>query len=473
MDKRNMKTYIFRSARFLLLLFLILIVYITYLQAINGDQLAANPLNHRGVDGQTQVLRGNILDANNRKIAYSQKNGEDSERIYPYGAVLEPVSGYMGKTIGNAGIEGSANADLSGQNNFWHKFGPIAQLFAADSGNQVKLTVDAEVQKAAYKALGNRRGAVVVLDATTGAVLAMVSRPAFDPNTVEKDWEALRQQEGSPLLNRGAQGLYPPGSTFKVLIADVALKEKAVTQTDTFSCPGYLKVGSYTMYESHNEVHGQVDLKEALTVSCNTTFGTLALRLGADKLQSGFERFGFTKELNNEIEEAPLHLPAFKQLNDGEISQIGIGQGSLLVTPLRMAMLAAAFANHGVIMKPYLIQEVLSPGGFTIKKITPSKWLEATTPEQAGLILSYMRNVVKAGTGRSAAVSGIEVAGKTGTAENSGGEDHAWFIGSAPLPKHNIAFAVIVENSGGGGVEAAPIARQIIMNILDTEGVAP
>ena len=124
-------------------------------------------------------------------------------------------------------------------------------------------------------------------------------------------------------------------------------------------------------------------------------------------------------------------------------------------------------------MKPYLIQEVLSPGGFTIKKITPSKWLEATTPEQAGLILSYMRNVVKAGTGRSAAVSGIEVAGKTGTAENSGGEDHAWFIGSAHLPKHNIAFAVIVENSGGGGVEAAPIARQIIMNILDTEGVAP
>jgi len=474
MHNRNIKKYILYSAFFLLALFILLIFYITYLQTVKSDALANHPLNRRAAEIEEHVQRGMILDATGRKIAYTEKTADGFRRRYPLAAVTAPVTGYVGKTIGNAGIEGYANGDLVGITDSWHKFGPISQLFASDKGNNVQLTVDASVQKAAYAALGNRRGAVVVLDSRTGAVLAMVSRPSFDPNTIEENWDHLQNAADSALLNRAAQGLYPPGSILKTMITDAALKENVTDSSEIFECPGYLKVGSnYTLYESHHEVHGKVDLKEALTVSCNVTFGTLALRLGADKLENTFDRFGFKKKLDNEIGEAPIQLPNFKQLSDGEISQVGIGQSTVLVTPLRMAMLAAAFDNHGVIMQPYIIDKIISPNGVIIKKSQAQKWLEVTTADRAQLIKGYMKNVVMAGTGRSAAVSGIDVIGKTGTAENSGGEDHAWFIGAAALPQRDIAFAIVVENSGGGGTEAAPIARQIIKNILDNEEVSP
>lgn len=474
MHNRSIKKYIFISSIFLFALFFVLMLQVTYLQTVQSDALATHPLNKRTAQTEDHVQRGMILDRSNRKLAYSEKAGDGFKRVYPYASALAPVTGYVGEMIGNTGIEGYANADLAGITDRWHTFGPIAQLFSADQGNNVKLTIDASLQKAAYEALGNRRGAVVVLDSATGAVLAMVSRPSFDPNTIEKDWEILRSQPDSHLLNRATQGLYPPGSILKTMIADAALKENVTNPNEVIDCPGYLKIsGNYVLPESHNSVHGRVNLEEALTVSCNVTFGTLALRLGADKLENTFERFGFKKSWDNEIAEAAIQLPDFKHLSDGEISQVGIGQSTVLVTPLRMAMLASAFANHGVVMKPYIIDKVISPNGVIIKNSQKEKWLEVTTPDRAQIIGNYMENVVRAGTGKSAAVPGIRVIGKTGTAENSAGADHAWFIGSAALPKANIAFAVIVENSGGGAAEAAPLAKQIIMHILDTEEVAP
>jgi len=473
MGNRNIKKYIVNSAVFFLGLFLILMLYITYLQTIDSDELANNSLNRRSAQMDDHIARGLIVDDKGRKLAYSEKTASGFSRKYPLGEIAAPVTGYVGKNLGNAGIEAYANADLLGKTGDLHKIGPLAQLFTADQGNTVKLTIDASIQKAAYDALGNRRGAVVVLDSSTGAVLAMVSRPSFNPNSLEQDWNTLQNSPDSVLLNRATQGLYPPGSTIKPMIADASLKENVTNTDEIFNCPGYLDVGNYHLVDSHGEVHGKVNLKEALTESCNVTFGTLALRLGASNLENTFDRFGFKKSLDNELSEANIQLPDFHHLNDGEISQVGIGQSTVLVTPLRMAMLASVFANQGVMMKPYLIDQILSPNNIIIKKSHVEKWLEVTSAQRAQLIKSYMENVVQHGTGTEAAVSGIVIAGKTGTAENSGGADHAWFMGSADLPKRTIAFSIIIENSGFGGTEAAPIARKVITNILDTEEGSP
>ena len=409
MVERNIKKYVGRTAIFLLGCFLVLLGYIVYLQTYMAPSLASNPLNQRSAVAEADILRGSILDAQGKKLAVSQKPGE---RSYPFGESMAPVTGYIGEKIGNAGIEGYANRDLMGMAEDVSRLGPVAQLFVSDRGNDVKLTVDADVQQAAYAALGRRKGAVVVLDAQTGAVLAMVSRPSFDPAGIEAQWDSLRQQSDGPLLNRASQGLYPPGSTLKVMMADAALKEKATDQQEIFHCTGKLDLGGgYVLQESHGAVHGDVNLEQAVTESCNITFGTLAMRMGASKLDAAFDRFGFRKTFDNEIVESAAHLPDFSKLGKGDTAQVGIGQSSLLVTPLRMAMLAAAFANQGVMMKPYLIDEVISPGGVIIKKGSAAKWLEATSAERAAIIDGFMEKVVQKGTGTAARVDGIRVTG--------------------------------------------------------------
>ena len=347
------------------------------------------------------------------------------------------------------------------------RLGPLSQLLQSERGNDVKLTIEPAAQKAAAAALGKRRGAVVALDARTGAVLAMVSSPSYDPNDIESNWKALSGQEDSPLLNRAVQGLYPPGSTIKAMIADAALTDGVTNTSEVFDCDGVLDVGGgHTIRESHGEVHGRVDLRQAVTESCNITFGTLGMRMGDEKLKKAFSRFGFDREIGDEILMTKSHFPDFGTLSKGDQAQTAIGQSALLVTPMHMALLADAFANGGKIMKPYLVQDVITPGGTVVYKAQPSRWLTATTPEMAALIDSYVEDVVTKGTGTAARVQGVRVTGKTGTAENPAGKDHAWFIGSAELPERKIVFAIIVENGGGGGIEAAPIAKQMIESLM-------
>ena len=310
--------------------------------------------------------------------------------------------------------------------------GPLRTLLRADAGYDVRLTVDAALSETAWRALGAHRGAVVVMDAATGAVLTMVSTPAVDPGTVERDWDALTARADSPLLNRVTQGLYPPGSTFKPLIADTALTAGVTSEDEIFTCTGELAIGTdYVLHESHGEVHGKLNLADALRESCNVTFATLALRLGAGGLSKGFSRFGVGEELTTpELTSAAAHVPELSQLSDGEIAQIGIGQGQILVTPLQMALIADAFANNGEIMQPYLVDAVVAADGTAFYRGAPSVWRTATTPARA--------------------------------AENATGTDHAWFIGSAERGGKKIVMAILVEEGGFGGRAAAGIARQII-----------
>ena len=461
MADRKIRKHIAVVAAFLLALIAVQILYLAQVSVWDGDELAAHPLNTRTALMEKDIVRGRIVDHEGRVLAESSADGS---RSYPYGRILAPVTGYQTERYGATGVEQVEGQALSGVTADVAHMGPLRTLLRADAGYDVRLTVDAELSEAAWNALGSRHGAVVVMDASTGAVLTMVSAPSFDPASAERHWDELSSRADSPLLNRVTQGLYPPGSTFKTLIADAALTAGVTNPDEMFTCTGELAIGSdYVLHESHGEVHGRLRLADALRESCNVTFATLALRLGGKGLASAFERFGVGTELTDtEISMAVAHVPEMKQLADGEIAQIGIGQGALLVTPMQMALVADAFANGGRIMQPYLVDAVLTKDGTSLYEASPAVWRTATTAERAAVIDGYMADVVAAGTGTAADVAGVRVTGKTGTAENASGTDHAWFIGSAERGGHQIVMAVLVEEGGFGGRAAAGIARAVI-----------
>ena len=451
----------------LLCLLVILFVYLSYIQVVQQEFLATHPLNRRNGESNRHVQYGMILDKNGEKLAYSEKKGDGFKRIYPYASITANVVGYDSLTYGKAGIESTYNNYLTGMNNQLRHLGAISHLWSKQSGNNVVLTLDADLQETAYKALGDRRGAIVVMSPRTGAILAMVSKPSFNPNLLEQTWASISTEKNSPLLNRAVQGLYPPGSIIKVMMAEAALSEKVTDQKQTIRCEGALQIPpDYVLAESGHKVHGTLNLEEALAVSCNVTFGTLALELGGKKMTKTFERYGFKRSLGSELQESPSHLPDFASLGNGDLAQVGIGQGSLLVTPLRMVMLASTFANKGIIMKPYIVDRMTDSDGFIIKKNAPEEWLTPTSSQLADEISKMMVTVVREGTGSGAQLTGTQVAGKTGTAENSSGDSHAWFIGFAPADNPQVAIAIIVENAGSGGAVAAPIAGRILAQAL-------
>ena len=457
-----------RKVAFCLLgLLVILFVYLSYIQVIESNFLSTHPLNRRNAEGTRQIQHGMILDKNGEKLAYSEKDGDGFKREYPYAAIAANVVGYDSFKYGKTGIESTFNTYLTGMDNQLRHVGAISHLWENQVGNNVILTLDAKLQETAYKALGNNRGAIVVIQPHTGAILAMVSKPSYNPNTLDGQWERLSTANNSPLLNRAVQGLYPPGSIIKVLVADAALTEKVVDFNKTIQCEGSLKVPpDYSLAESGFTAHGSVNLEEALAVSCNVTFGSLALELGGKRMSKAFDRYGFKRPVGQELQEVESHLPDFNSLGNGDLAQTGIGQGSLLVTPLRMAMLASSYANKGIIMKPYIVSKITDFAGDTIKDFMPEEWLKPMSPQMADTIKDMMVSVVNNGTGNAASISGIKVAGKTGTAENPHGASHAWFIGFAPADNPKVAIVVIVENAGSGGSIAAPIASEILKKAL-------
>lgn len=460
----KMKRQILQAAVFLFAACVVLAVYVTYLSTWRSAELAEHPLNARNAATREEILRGSILAADGTVLASTRSDGT---RVYPLGEAAASVTGYNGERIGGAGLEGHRNRELLGLTADMWRLGPLSQLLQSDKGNDVVTTIDAGCQQAAYEALAGSKGAAVVLDADTGAVLAMVSLPAYDPNSVEADWEYLQNAEGSPLLNRAVQGLYPPGSTIKPMVAAAALQEGAIRDGEKFTCTGVLDLGGgYTIRDYEGEVHGELDLEQALAHSCNVAFGGIGLQLGGRKLGQAFRDFGFDEEIGGEIMMTRSHLPEFEELGKGDLAQTAIGQSSLLVTPLHMALLASAFAHQGEIMQPFLVQKVVRPGGMVVGFNRPEKWRQAARPELVGQLNDFMETVVESGTGTAAAVQGVRVTGKTGTAENASGADHAWFIGTAELSGRTVAFAVIVENGGSGGRTAAPIARRLIQSLM-------
>lgn len=451
--------------RCFVLAFLALFGWAIYLQGLQSEFYANGPGNPRSVAATAQ--RAKITDRQGNVLAKSVQQSDGTyKRAYPYGAAAAPVTGYSAAVHGNSGTEAAWNTILTSGDDALQWFGPAVSRPDRTQAS-LQLTVNAKLQRLAYQLLGNRRGAIVLLEPATGAILAMVSTPAADPGAIDQNWNSLSGRQDAPLLNRATHGLYPPGSSMKVLLAIGALNQLKLSPDQSIvDCKGFMQIGSYKLEDANPSGHGKVTLSRALAESCNVTFGTIGMRLGGKGMDKLFAQTPWLNSDGLSLAVEKPSFPAFTDLPDGELAQTAIGQGTLTVTPLHMASLAAAIANGGVMMKPYLAASLIEEQGER-RLIAPSDWGTIASAAEAKAVGRMMVLAVEDGTAGAAAVSGVTVAGKTGTAENAAGKTHAWFIGYAPFENPEVAIAVIVENSGGGGSVAAPLASRMLQEALN------
>lgn len=480
-----MKRPIRRLSAVLLILLLALMLNINYLTVIRGPELRSQQGNTRVILDEYARERGAIL-VGGRPIASSIKTNDSLVylRRYTDGSLYAPVTGFYSVVYGATAIERAENDILAGSSDLL--FGRrLVDLFTgrAPRGGSVVLTIDPRVQAAAFNALGSKRGAVVALDPATGAILAMVSKPSFDPNNlsshqpeeIRKAWNQLVGDKGEPLLNRSIAQTYPPGSAFKVITAAAALTSGKYSPSTQVSGPAALRLPdtniSLRNFDRGACLGGTLSFADALRVSCNTAFAKIGLDIGATALSDMARGFGFGTSFSVPMSSAPSRFPV--ELNRPQTAQSAIGQFDVAATPLQMAMVAAGIANRGVVMRPYLVAERLGPELTVLSQTDAVQFGAPITPDVAAQLTSMMVSVVRSGTGRSAAIPGVDVAGKTGTAQTAPGKNpHAWFIAFAPAAAPRIAVAVLVESGGNlgseatGGRLAAPIARAVITSLL-------
>jgi peptidoglycan glycosyltransferase len=414
-----------------------------------------------------KVERGVIISADGVELAVNRQSGDYFFREYPQGSLTSPWLGYNSLRYGRAGIERVYNEELSGQTgllgltNYWDQI-----LNQPHKGADLKLTINMAVQRAAAEALGNRKGAVIALDPRTGAVLAMVSYPRYDPNELEDVWQDINSNPDTPLLNRAVQGLYPPGSVFKMIVAGAAMQEGAVTAGTEFDDTGTVTAGGYVVRNYGDNVYGAHTFAEAFAKSINTTFAKVGVEVGGETLAKYAGDFGFGQSLPWPLGGAKSIFPDPETMDKAHVAQASFGQGEVLASPMQIALAAAAVANGGTIMKPYVVSQVLDYHQSVLRETKPQMWLQPLTAETAAILRQFMVQVVTSGTGTSAAINGVQVAGKTGTAEVADGESHAWFAAFAPADDPKVVVAVLVENAGTGGSIAAPVARDVIAAAL-------
>ncbi|HEX9062765.1 MAG TPA: penicillin-binding transpeptidase domain-containing protein [Clostridia bacterium] len=470
MEKQNKK--IIHVLVLLCFLFLSIVVYLTYFEVFTKDKILTSSYNRRQWVQEDTTLRGSILDRNGTVLAKSAMNGKKQERSYPYGSLYSQVIGYNSRSYGKSLLESKYNNDLLDI----HEFSPIRDIKekldgGEKTGNNLYLTLDHNLQLKAAQLIGNRNGAVVVMRPKTGEVLAMVSKPDFDPNStmLAQHWQEMVESTAHPFLPRATQGLYVPGSTFKVLAAAAAVENGMDGRT--FNDKGSIVIDGKRINNFAGHVYGVLDLKSALAMSSNVAFSQIGVDLGEKNLKDITNRAGMNKEITFDLSVNSSRFP-YKSMSKNDMAAVGMGQGKLQVTPLYMAMLASGIANNGTMMKPYLVDKVVSNSNNTLRTAKPEVFSRVMAPETAAKVKSMMQYVVEAGTGGGAAIDGIKVAGKTGTAENelSGVEknkEHAWFICFAPADDPQVAVSVVLEYSGStGGEAAAPIARGLILEAM-------
>ena len=440
-------------------LFVILGGYFVYVAAIEADDFITNPFNARVAVDIEGIKRGTIYDAHGTPIVESVYSNGRYTRQYPFGAAFAHTVGYSG--MSRAGLELSRNFALYRLN--WEIVQRATHVTMGQElrANSIVTTFDAGLQQMIFDALGASRGAVVVMNPTTGAILAMVSTPSFDPNHITENWGTLiADTANSPLLNRATQGLYPPGSTFKVVTAVAAMNEGGHWLDFIFECTGHAHFGGETIQCWGGNAHGTVDMHRAMAVSCNGFFATLADEIGAEPIIQASEQLLFN---TTPIFELPANMPLFPMGTDpaiDELIQTAIGQGRTTATPLNMALIAAAIANGGTVMVPYMVDGVMSGFGNMTNNATPRRMEQVMDAQMAATVNEMLVEAVNTGTGIPAALPHIQVAGKTGTAQNATGVDHSWFIGYAPAENATVALAIIIENTGGG-TRATQMAGQI------------
>lgn len=440
-------------------IFLLLAGYMTYFTVFESKDIAVHPYNRRLDHLEGEVVRGTIYDTNGNILAVT----ENGERVYPYKSRYAHAVGYAG--VGKYGAESLANIELLYPD--YNLKSIFENTFTGKKfeGRDVVLTLDDRLQKASEEAMEGYKGAVVILEPSTGKIKTMYANPTFDPNEIAANWDNLvSDEENSPLINRVTQGLYPPGSIFKIIPTIAFLESYPEYENIVYECTGRIRKEDYSI-KCYNEIaHGKITLKEAFEKSCNTYFVNLQDYVFAKNLQEVGERLLFNKAFPLNMEYSKSRLDLSKNNTEFDLSATYIGQGKTLVTPIHMAMLASMIANDGVLMEPYIFDYSKNEKGKVLLKNLPSYHKALVDEKTVKILQELMREVVDTGTASKLSTRGLMVGGKTGTAENETGKDHSWFIGFAQneeRPEEEIAFAIIVEN-GGQGAKALEITQQIL-----------
>lgn len=437
-----------------LLLFAVPVVGLSRFQVFEADTLSAKSGNTRNLENL--ALRGSILDRRMAVLAQSR----EGYRYYPLAQAAAPLLGYFTARLGAAGLEASFVSWTAG---FPIPRTPVQAMTVINKGNRmgddVVLTIDSQLQQQVYDALSGYRGAAVVLKVKSGELLALASRPSYDanPKALEADWADICSSPSAPLVERCTQGLYPPGSTFKLLTMCAGLGEGKTSIDEVFNCSGKVDVGNFVL--NCNDKHDAITLREGLIYSCNVVFAQVGLRVGLDDIRQWMKKLGFDEELPLVPGAVRARLP--EQSSPSAAAESAIGQADLLVSPLHMARLAAIVGRGGLDVEPRLVMGRSRQNMFVWQPEAPvaQRLVDAAVCAQVKEAASA---VVLQGTGRRAAITGVSVAGKTGSAENPHGDPHAWFVGYAPADNPVVAVAVVLENAGGGGRYAAPVAKTVL-----------
>ncbi len=441
-------------------LFLALLSYLMYFNMFEAETVATNPYNRRQWDDERYVTRGTIYDSNGLVLAETVEDKDgNAVRKYTQGKIYSHIIGYCSQVYGKSLLERAYDKELLGKGDI--------DLFQGDKkrGFDLNLTIDNSLQKFAYQKMNGRRGALVAIEPSTGKVLAMVSLPDFDPNadSLEKNWSNIVENEDSPLISRCIQGLYPPGSTYKIVTLAAAYEQGM--QGKIFDDVGEFKIEDVTVENYNKKKYGEISLERAFSLSSNQVFCTIGYDLGADYVSEIAHRFGVGEDISFDLDIEPSRIE-YKRMTNADGALVSIGQGQLLTTPMHMAMICSAIANNGTLMRPYIVDNI-TKNNIMIKDTSPKTMGQAITEDCADYVAQRMLEAVKGGTGTRAQISGVAVAGKTGTAENEKDKDHSWFVGYAPFEDPQIAVAIILENDGrSGGDSAAPIAGSVINKYL-------
>ena len=461
----------FLNARFaaiaygFLVVFLALIIYFVKVIYVDGDTIINNPYNKRTDVYSERVVRGDILSSDGEILATTVTDPDGNEtRYYPYGEKFSHAVGYM--INGQYGIESSANFYMLRSHAFLLKYLANEITGQKNPGDTVVTSLNASLQERAYDALGDNDGAVVVMEPSTGRILAMVSKPAFDPNTLGESWDDIvSDEDSSVLLNRAAQGLYPPGSAFKIFAAMEYLREHGYDDSDfSYNCSGSIDGITTTIHCYKNNKHGELTLKKAFAKSCNSAFASMYDLIDIADYCKLVNESLFGVDLPTDFASSVSAFSLDTTSGQDEIMATLMGQGKTQVTPLHMALLMSALDNGGVLMRPLEVDRVINEEGDTVKEFAPSEYGSLFTEDDCKALLEYMRYTVTDGTAAALDTGSYTVGGKTGTAEFSDSVDsaHAWFIGYAKAEGYNdIVISVIVEDSGSGSEYAVPVAKRV------------
>ncbi len=463
-------------------LFAVLIGNITYIQVIKASEYQDMPSNNHTINKARFIKRGSIITADGLTLAESVQQADGTyARSYPNGNLAAHVVGYYSQQYGTMGIENTQNDTLTGSKDYSSWQNALNSLAGiSEPGNSVQLTIDSRIQRAAEQALAGRVGAIVALDPRSGAVLAWASAPTFDNTNIQAAIEAANASGGADtsMYDRATLALYTPGSTFKVLTLASALENGLATLDTTYDSPGRMEIGGADVVSIGERGHGKISLAKAFALSSNTVFGQVADGLGAEKLVATARAFGYGQQLGLDFTTAASVMPNPEEMTEWELAWAGagqpVGQGHTpgpQATVMQNALMAATIANNGIAMNPYVVSQILAFDGTVLKTTRGHSLGQAVGSGTAEQVKQAMLDVVQNGTGSAAAIAGVKVAGKTGTAETNNANANSTFVGFAPYDTPTVAIAVVIEQNAKGEESAAAVGGQVLRAALATQGL--